>query len=68
MPSEMNQDKMQQVVRAVAREKVSLKDDQKAMTILALRKAFREVTPEKLRLEAFQDCGRRQEAVHWSSS
>ena len=45
MSSEMNEDKMQQVVRAVAKEKVSLKDEQKVMTILVLRKAFREVAP-----------------------
>ena len=54
MPSETNQEKLQQVVRAVAREKVSLKDDQKAMTILVLRKAFHEVTPDNFDWKHFK--------------
>ena len=42
MTSEMDSNKMKQVAKAVAREKTTLKDEQKAMAVLVLQKAFHE--------------------------
>ena len=43
----MNEDKMQQAARAVAKEKTTLKSEQKVMAMLALKKAFHENVSEE---------------------
>ena len=42
MSSEMGERKMEQVARAVAREKTMLRAEQKVMAMLVLQKAFHE--------------------------